>query len=104
MPRRWLPRFANLIALHNLNGSNMLTKMIGNKLTTRRNFIKTTSLMSASLITAPSFASLLPAKYKMGLQLFSIRAPLASDVTGTIKTVASVGYEDCETYGYDPVN
>lgn len=38
----------------------------------------------------------------MGLQLFSIRAPLARDVVGTIKTIASVGYQDSETYGYDP--
>ncbi|MBC7902805.1 MAG: sugar phosphate isomerase/epimerase [Gemmatimonadaceae bacterium] len=39
----------------------------------------------------------------MGLQLFSIRAPLAADLTGTIKKVAAIGYEDCETYGYDPI-
>lgn len=38
----------------------------------------------------------------MGIQLFSVRAPLAQDLTGTIKKLASVGYEDCETYGYDP--
>jgi len=38
----------------------------------------------------------------MGLQLFTVREPLAKDVTGTIKKIASIGYEDCETYGYDP--
>jgi sugar phosphate isomerase/epimerase len=42
------------------------------------------------------------AKYKMGLQLFTIRGPLAKDVAGTIRKVASIGYEDSETYGYDP--
>jgi sugar phosphate isomerase/epimerase len=41
-------------------------------------------------------------KYKMGLQLFSIRGPLSKDLEGTIKKVASIGYEDCETYGYNP--
>jgi len=38
----------------------------------------------------------------MGLQLFTVRQPLANDVTGTVKKIASIGYEDCETYGYDP--
>jgi sugar phosphate isomerase/epimerase len=27
---------------------------------------------------------------------------MAKDVTGTVKTISSIGYEDCETYGYDP--
>jgi sugar phosphate isomerase/epimerase len=39
---------------------------------------------------------------KWGLQLFTVRGPLANDLTGTIKKIASIGYEDCETYGYDP--
>jgi len=38
----------------------------------------------------------------LGLQLFSIRDLLARDVTGTIEKVAKIGYEDCETYGYNP--
>jgi sugar phosphate isomerase/epimerase len=70
---------------------------------TRRDFIsQSTALMSASVLTSTS-ANPLASKYKMGLQLFSIRQPLASDVKGSISRVASVGYEDCETYGYDPV-
>jgi sugar phosphate isomerase/epimerase len=67
----------------------------------RRNFIlQSTALMSSSMIPFPDFAA--AQKYKMGLQLFTVREPLASDVTGTIKKVASIGYQDCETYGYDP--
>jgi sugar phosphate isomerase/epimerase len=70
----------------------------------RRNFIlQSTSVLSASLLAGNAFAHNSFAKYKMGLQLFSIREPLAKDVTGTIKKVSSVGYEDCETYGYDPL-
>jgi sugar phosphate isomerase/epimerase len=77
--------------------------MSENKLVSRRNFIlQTTSLLSASLLVKNGFYNTYFAKYKMGLQLFSIRDPLAKDLTGTIKKVASVGYEDCETYGYDP--
>lgn len=68
----------------------------------RRDFIKHSAVLaSASLIANPLFANK-PPKYKMGLQLFSIRQPLRTDVPGTIKKIASVGYEDCETYGYDP--
>jgi sugar phosphate isomerase/epimerase len=38
----------------------------------------------------------------MGLQLFTIREPLKKDLTGTIKRIAAMGYEDSETYGHDP--
>lgn len=69
----------------------------------RRNFIvQSTSLLSASLLAMHGITAASSAKYKMGLQLFTIREPLAKDLTGTIKTIASIGYEDCETYGYDP--
>ncbi len=65
----------------------------------RRDFI----FQSASFLSASSLAGYVSsAKYKMGLQLFTIRGPLANDVTGTVKKVAAIGYEDCETYGFDP--
>ena len=38
----------------------------------------------------------------MGLQLFTVRAAMASDVTGTLKKIAALGYEDLETYGFNP--
>ena len=73
------------------------------KFINRRDFIvQSTSAMSASLLALHGLSNLSFAKYKMGLQLFTIRAPLAKDVVGTIKKVASIGYEDSETYGYDP--
>ncbi len=75
-----------------------------NKPINRRDFIlQSAALMSASMIASSSFATSSKAKYKMGLQLFSIRAPLRTDVPGTIKKISEVGYEDCETYGYDPL-
>ena len=77
--------------------------MTHHNLIKRRDFIyRSTCLVSASLMSLRGFSQLSFAKYKMGLQLFTIRAPLAKDVTGTIKKIASIGYEDCETYGYDP--
>jgi len=69
----------------------------------RKDFIvQSASLMSASLLALHGFGKYPLAKYKMGLQLFTVRGPLAKDLTGTIKKIASIGYEDCETYGYDP--
>ena len=65
---------------------------------TRRSFLERTALASV--------ASAIPAlqqrgRYKMGLQLFTIRAPMSQDVAGTLKRVASLGYEEVETYGFD---
>jgi sugar phosphate isomerase/epimerase len=69
----------------------------------RRNFIlQSGALMAASMLTLPGLASTSASKYKMGLQLFSVREPLANDLTGTIKKIAAMGYEDCETYGFKP--
>ena len=73
------------------------------KIINRRDFIiQSTSVASASFLALHGFNNASPAKYKMGLQLFTIREPLSKDVVGTIKKIASIGYEDCETYGYDP--
>src|SRR5918994_6092024 len=41
-------------------------------------------------------------RYKMGLQLYTVRAAMARDVAGTLKSVAAMGYEEFETYGFDP--
>ncbi len=69
----------------------------------RKDFIfQSASFMSASMLTLHGFNIDSPPKYKMGLQLFTVRGPLAADLTGTIKKISSIGYEDCETYGFDP--
>lgn len=77
--------------------------MAKSKFITRKDFIfQSASFMSASWLTLHGFSNDPFVKYKMGLQLFTVRQPLANDLTGTIKKIASIGYEDCETYGYDP--
>ncbi len=40
----------------------------------------------------------------MGLQLFTVRDAMAKDVRGTLKIGKDLGYEDLETYGFDPDN
>lgn len=71
----------------------------------RRKFIyHSSALIAASLSVLPNFSiAQMPSskKYKMGLQLFTIREAMAKDVVGTLKKIASLGYEDLETYGFD---
>ncbi|MCP9234634.1 sugar phosphate isomerase/epimerase [Lewinella sp. JB7] len=40
-------------------------------------------------------------RYKMGLQLFTIRDDMAKDPVGTLRAVKAMGYEDFEVYGFD---
>lgn len=61
---------------------------------------RTFMAQSGALIAAPLFA-MAPGKYKMGLQLFTIRADLAKDLKGTLQKVKAIGYEDSETYGFN---
>ena len=39
--------------------------------------------------------------YEMGLQLYTVRDPMAADPIGTLRKIAVVGYRDLETYGFD---
>ena len=41
-------------------------------------------------------------RFKMGLQLYTVRAPMRTDVAGTLQKIAAMGYEEAETYGFDP--
>jgi sugar phosphate isomerase/epimerase len=69
---------------------------------TRRDFILQASLLSSSaMLLATNSYGHTTKKYKMGLQLFSIRDAMAKDVPGTLKAVASLGYQDLEIYGYE---
>lgn len=67
----------------------------------RRTFIKqTAALTAASLIPYASFGAA-PRKFKIGLQLFSVRDYMDKDPLDTLKKVKAMGYEDFETYGLD---
>lgn len=57
--------------------------------------------MSAAVLGLPYLTTAKAPRYKMGLQLFTIRDALAKDAAGSLKTAASVGYQDLETYGLD---
>jgi sugar phosphate isomerase/epimerase len=66
----------------------------------RREFINSSGLILSAAMLSPAFARV-DVKYKMGLQLFTIREPMAKDPAGTLKKVAALEYQDLETYGYD---
>jgi sugar phosphate isomerase/epimerase len=64
----------------------------------RRTFVQQTGALASAALVFPVSQ---PRPYKLGLQLFTIRAALARDVEGTLKRVAAMGYEELETYGFD---
>jgi len=66
-------------------------------MTTRRSFIKSTTLASAGLFIASSF------KYKssyIGLQLYTVRDAMQKDPHGTLAKVAQIGYNSVEGATY----
>jgi sugar phosphate isomerase/epimerase len=68
---------------------------------TRRSFLqRAAGLASAAAITPMSLTA--QQRYKMGLQLYTIRDAMRRDVPGTLQRVAALGYQEVETYGFDP--
>jgi sugar phosphate isomerase/epimerase len=67
---------------------------------TRRDFIGQSAALAAA--TTVLHASIQRKRYKMGLQLFTVRAAMRQDLAGTLKRIAAIGYEELETYGFDP--
>ncbi|MFS4491851.1 sugar phosphate isomerase/epimerase family protein [Maribacter sp. 2308TA10-17] len=68
----------------------------------RRSFVKQSALIaSAAMLPISCVSSDKKPKFKMGLQLFTIRDAMAKDPLGSLKKVAALGYQDLETYGYD---
>ncbi len=72
-------------------------------MTTRRDFLKKTGLLTAAL-SAPFteiFAEM-DMKHQMGIQLFSLPKMLSEDFVGGIKMLAQMGYKELELYGPFP--
>ncbi len=77
--------------------------MIKPLLSDRRKFVKQSfsGLLATALLPNSLFSMSTESKFKMGLQLFTIRDAMAKDPIGSLKLAKSLGYEDFETYGYD---
>ncbi len=67
-------------------------------MTSRRDFVKSASLLSAGLLIKPSFFKY--DKSLIGLQLYTVREPMASDPAGTLAKVAQLGYNSVEGATY----
>jgi len=67
-------------------------------MTTRRSFLKTTSLASAAIFIKPSFFNY-DHSY-IGLQLYTVRDAMGKDVSGTLAKVAQIGYNSVELATY----
>ena len=61
-----------------------------------------TTLGALTYSGLPQLACTGPSKYKMGLQLFSVRDAMAKEPVDTLKKLKAMGYEDFETFGFDP--
>ena len=73
----------------------------------RREFIVTGSLLGlAGTLAGRHFSPVLRRRTPpMGLQLFTVMAPLERDFEGTLQAVAKIGYKEVETigsFGRDP--
>jgi len=65
----------------------------------RRVFLKQTGMLASATFAQPSF--FFKEKFKLGLQLYTIRDAIAKDVRITMKQIAGYGYEEVETYGFN---
>lgn len=67
-------------------------------MTTRRSFIKSTSLLSAGFLLEP--AEFDKKKHLIGLQLYTVRDAMDKDPSGTLARVAGIGYNSVEASTY----
>src|SRR5471030_823206 len=67
-------------------------------MTSRRSFIKTSAVLSAGLLVAPSLFAY-DKKY-IGLQLYTVRDAMGKDPAGTLAKVAAIGYNSVEGATY----
>lgn len=67
-------------------------------MTTRRSFIKTSSVLSAGLVVAPSAFN--QKKSLIGLQLYTVRDAMAKDPKAALAHVAKIGYNSVEGATY----
>ena len=63
----------------------------------RRTFIQQAGAFASAAVFSPAVQPRRP--YKMGLQLYTMRAAMARDVEGTLKQVAGIGYKEVEFAG-----
>jgi sugar phosphate isomerase/epimerase len=67
----------------------------------RRHFIKGAAGAGAIMGLGNGLAAGAKTRYEMGLQLYTVRDPMASAPLATLKQIAALGYRNLETFGFD---
>lgn len=70
----------------------------------RRHFLKQAGIVTAAAWANPTWAIPPAFNYKLGLQLYSLNNEMKQDAKGVLKQVASFGYREVETYGFNHGN
>jgi sugar phosphate isomerase/epimerase len=69
----------------------------------RREFLRHAAVLASLGATGMSVASgATKPRFRMGLQLYTVREPMAQDPEGTLKQAKALGYRNFETYGFEP--
>jgi sugar phosphate isomerase/epimerase len=79
----------------------LVRDLIGSKLArmiSRRRFLARAGALASGVLLRPQPRR----QYRLGLQLYTVRAAMRQDLDGTLKRIAAIGYEELETYGFDP--
>lgn len=66
----------------------------------RREFIQSSSLAAAALLTMPSFASTMKGKSSIGIQLYTLKDVIMQDPKGVMTKLAEFGYKEIETFAH----
>jgi sugar phosphate isomerase/epimerase len=65
----------------------------------RRTFLNTA--LAAGTLASLARPAMAKARYEMGLQLYTVREPMAKAPLPTLKQIAALGYRNLETFGFD---
>lgn len=68
-------------------------------MTTRRNFLLQTGLITAATTLLPAFTIPAGKKLEMGVQLYTFRKEMGQDAIGTLKKIAGLGFKKIESAG-----
>ncbi len=66
----------------------------------RRGFLQGVAATAACAVMSAHAAA--KPRYRMGLQMYTVRDPMARDPLGTLGRIAALGYRNLETYGFEP--
>lgn len=69
--------------------------------TSRRTFVKNSSLTLAGVSLLPSLVKIKSPGDILGVQLYSVRDDMKKDPAGTLKKLSEMGYKDVEHAGYE---